>query len=122
MGIVRDLDERKLYQLVGQRIRELRLQRTPKLTQARLASLLRLERTSVTNIESGTQRPALAFLYRLALELDLPLLELLPDPESVVNRRLSGETRRGFSVPPKTADVISKLSAPRGKSALRNRQ
>jgi transcriptional regulator with XRE-family HTH domain len=118
---VTDLDEQKLYQLVGRRIRDLRVQRNPKLTQARLASLLQIERTSVTNIESGTQRPPLALLYRLCVELDVPLQEVLPDPGAVRVRRLPSELHRGSPIPPKTAHVISKLSAGRGK-ATRSRE
>ena len=116
-----EVDERKLYQLVGQRIRDLRNQRTPKLTQARLASLLEVERTSVTNIENGTQRPPLAFLYRLSLELNAPLAEILPTTDEVSIRHLSGKLAPRGVLPPKTASVISRLSIPRGRSSLRSR-
>jgi transcriptional regulator with XRE-family HTH domain len=115
------LDERKLYQLVGQRIRSLRIQHTPKLTQARLASLLQVERTSVTNIENGTQRPPLALLYRLSVELDVPLAEVLPNPEQVRIRRLSGQLQPQSGIPPKAASVISRLSTTRAKPLSRSR-
>lgn len=117
-----EVDEQKLYQLVGRRIRDLRAQRTPKLTQARLASLLQVERTSVTNIENGTQRPPLAFLYRLFLALDVALMDVLPNPEDVRVHRISGELQLRSSIPPKTANVISKLSNARGKPSARSRQ
>jgi transcriptional regulator with XRE-family HTH domain len=116
-----EVDEGKLYRLVGQRIRDLRNQRTPKLTQSRLASLLEVERTSVTNIESGTQRPPLSFLYRLSLELNAPLAEILPTTDEVSIRRVSGKVASRDIIPPKTAGVISRLSIPRGKSSLRTR-
>lgn len=110
-----DVDERKLYQIVGQRIRNLRLQRAPKLTQARLASLLAVERTSVTNIENGTQRPPLGLLYRLSLELDAPLNELLPPPEDVRILHLPSDRLADVPLPPKAASVIDRLSRIRRK-------
>jgi transcriptional regulator with XRE-family HTH domain len=118
---VTDVDERKLYQIVGQRIRDLRLQRTPKLTQARLASLLEVERTSVTNIESGTQRPPLALLYRLSLELDAPLHEMLPSTEDVRILRPPSDRLADVPLPPKTASVINRLSLMRRKTKSRRR-
>src|SRR5262245_59019840 len=99
----RELDENLLYQAIGRRIRDLRLTRSPKLTQGRLAELLGVERTSVTNIEKGVQRPPLSFVYRLALEFDLSLVDLLPPPVDVRVRRFSGGTTAELGVPPKTA-------------------
>jgi transcriptional regulator with XRE-family HTH domain len=116
-----EVDEDKLYRLVGQRIRDLRNQRTPKLTQSRLASLLEVERTSVTNIENGTQRPPLAFLYRLSVELNAPLAEILPTTEEVSIHTVPGKAAPRGVIPPKTAGVISRLSIPRNKASLRNR-
>lgn len=106
----REFDENLLYQAIGRRIRDLRLSRSPKLTQGRLAELLDVERTSVTNIEKGVQRPPISFIYRLAIEFDLPLTELLPPPLDVCVRRLSGSTPMELGVPPKTANLISRLS------------
>jgi len=119
--LVTELDERKLYQLVGRRIRNIRLQRIPKLTQATLASLLRVERTSITNIEKGTQRPPLALLYRVSVELGVSLADVLPSTEEVQVSRLSGDLQSKMPIPPKTASVISRLSINRPRSLQRSR-
>ena len=112
----RVLDDDLLYRAIGCKIRDIRLARSPKLTQGRLAELLSLERTSVTNIEKGVQRPPISFLYRLALALEIPLTELLPLPIEVSVRRLSGGATGELDVPPKTARLISRLSVPTSKA------
>jgi transcriptional regulator with XRE-family HTH domain len=61
------------------RIRKARESRVPRLTQGDLAKRLDVERTSITNIETGTQRATLLLLYRVAQELQVPLGSLLPD-------------------------------------------
>lgn len=69
----------KLYTAVGARIRRVRESKIPKLTQGDLAGRLEVERTSITNIENGTQRATLLLLYGIAQELQVPLASLLPD-------------------------------------------
>lgn len=68
----------KLYAEIGRRVRAAREKRTPKLTQERLALELGVERTSITNIEKGTQRATLHFLYSIAQHLQTPLESFLP--------------------------------------------
>jgi transcriptional regulator with XRE-family HTH domain len=69
----------KLYAEVGARIRRARESKVPRLTQGDLARRLDIERTSITNIEKGTQRVTLLHLYGVAQELQVPLASLLPD-------------------------------------------
>lgn len=69
----------KLYTAVGSRIRGARESKVPRLTQGDLAGRLEVERTSITNIENGTQRATLLLLYGIAQELQVPLASLLPD-------------------------------------------
>jgi len=69
----------KLYTAVGSRIRDARESKVPRLTQEDLAGRLKVERTSITNIENGTQRATLLLLYGVAQELQVPLTSLLPD-------------------------------------------
>src|ERR1700677_356346 len=68
------LDSEKLYDLVGGRIRQIREAQTPRMSESDLARILGLQRTSVTNIELGKQKPTLDTLLRLcehfALEID----------------------------------------------------
>lgn len=73
------LSQERLYAELGARIRRAREARSPKVTQADLARRLDVERTSITNIEKGTQRVTLMLLYGIARELQVPLERLLPD-------------------------------------------
>jgi transcriptional regulator with XRE-family HTH domain len=95
------IDEARLYQTLGKKIRELRLDsgRAQRMTQADLANAVGLERTSITNIEKGTQKVPLLSLYRISDALKVPLDELLPSMSDV-------QTESGQ----RTADVQSIVS------------
>jgi transcriptional regulator with XRE-family HTH domain len=71
-----------LYQAVGQRIRRVREER--RFTQAELAELVSLSRTSITNIEQGRQKLLLHTLYDIAAALTVKPSELLPSGRSSV--------------------------------------
>jgi DNA-binding XRE family transcriptional regulator len=66
----------ELYRFVGKRIRAVR--KTRKLSQERLAKLIGLTRTSVTNIEGGRQKLLLHTLVEIAEQLCVPAVDLLP--------------------------------------------
>lgn len=85
------IDRKKLYDEIGRRIKAARDAHTPPLTQGELADMLDIERTSITNIEKGTQRATLHLIYTLAHQLQIPLTRLLPslDDEKIA---ISGET------------------------------
>lgn len=72
------IDRAKLYEEIGRRVRTARVSRNPKLTQDELAKKLGVERTSIANIEKGTQRATLHFLYSLAQHLQTSLETFLP--------------------------------------------
>jgi DNA-binding XRE family transcriptional regulator len=81
------IDDRRLYQLVGERLRKLRDESAfgnRRMTQADLASVVGLERTSITNIEKGTQKASLHVLYALCEALHTDLIDLLPARSEVV--------------------------------------
>ena len=73
------MDEDRLYQAIGQRIRKLR-QSQPGgvVTQAHLAEMVGLERTSITNIERGNQKVSLHVLYRICAALNTPVTDTIP--------------------------------------------
>ena len=75
------IDEEKLYRLIGQNIRNIR--NNQKLTQSQLADRVGFNRTSITNIEQGTQKAPLHLLYRFCLETGTPLSAVLPSPEEI---------------------------------------
>lgn len=72
------LDQQKLYQQVGQRIRKAREQTFPRMSQSQLAKRLDVSRVSVVNIEAGKQHAPLHLLWRIAEELGTELALLIP--------------------------------------------
>lgn len=75
------IDEQKLYRLLGSRVRALREAQSESrglLTQAELAARVGMERTSITNIEKGTQKVPLHVFLRLCEALRASPTELLP--------------------------------------------
>ena len=75
-----------LYLRLGQLIRERR--RSLGLTQARLASQVKISRASLANIETGRQRVLVHQLYEFAEQLNLDLTALLPDPDEIRDLQL----------------------------------
>ena len=71
------INSEDLYRGVGQRIRKIREER--KLTQAELATIVSLTRTSITNIEQGRQKLLLHTLYDIAAALAVEPKDLLPE-------------------------------------------
>ena len=102
-------DERILYQHVGSRIRAARI--AAGLTQRQLADYVGIERTSITNIEAGEQKPPLHVLYRLCIALSVELLKLLPTVGELLTVTDEGalDDLPLEAVPPKTAEVIRAL-------------
>lgn len=71
------LTETEFYQYVGGKVYEYRLAKN--WTQQQLADALVMRRTSVTNIESGFQRPPMFVLYQIATMLGCSMGDLLPN-------------------------------------------
>jgi transcriptional regulator with XRE-family HTH domain len=85
------------YQQLGDNIRSLRKDRD--LSQQRLADLVGLSRTSLTNIEKGRQHPPLHTLCEIVEYLQGDIAHLLPRPEPMREpsdiKALAGEQVRG---------------------------
>ncbi len=112
------IDEARLYQLLGERLRALRESSYAdgrRTTQAELASLVGLERTSITNIEKGAQRVSLHVLYSLCKSLDANVADVLPLLSEVTREQpLPSKTEvqfggKTYKAPPKTAQIISEF-------------
>lgn len=69
-----DLDA--IYKGVGQRVRKAR--EAKRLTQARLAEMVSLSRTSITNIELGRQKLLVHTLWDIAEALGVDVRQILP--------------------------------------------
>lgn len=87
--------QRDLYIALGKRIRAVR--RGALLTQAQLASILHLSRTSVTNIEKGRQQILVHTLYAIAMGLGVGVSELLPESDLVTTDRTREDVPHGIS-------------------------
>lgn len=103
-------DEKRLYQLLGQRIKRHRTDAG--LTQAQLAQKLGVRRTSVTNMEAGRQSISLFIIYNLLDLFNVRFDQLLPPLREVLEQReveVPVDNQGVEVVPPKTADVLREL-------------
>lgn len=74
-------DDDEIYRQIGIYLQIAR--KINKLTQAELASLVGVERTSITNIEKGQQRVPLHLLYKLCKVLEIEIRDMLPDVDKI---------------------------------------
>jgi DNA-binding XRE family transcriptional regulator len=105
------LDSDRLYTVIGHRIRGIREAQSPRMSQDDLAQLLALKRTSITNIESGNQKPTIDTLYRLCAHFKLEIRDILPTLAEVQNVDERSVTVGGQSldVGARTASVLAGL-------------
>lgn len=97
------IDEDRLYQTIGMRLRDLRTDTG--LSQEAMAKILGLERTSITNMELGKQRPAIYVLYRCCEYFERPLSQLFPELDDPVIAKPK--------LPPDAARALAKVRATR---------
>lgn len=101
------IDERQLYRYIGQQLRDRRV--TLQLTQQQVAREIGVERTSITNIESGHQKLPLSLLYELCDVLGMDVRTVLP---AVIDIRATAEEEvlhidgRATRVPSRTASFV----------------
>ena len=69
----------RFYKEFGRLVREARERTEPKITQERLAAIVGLSRTSITNIESGKQHIPLHTLFAIADAVGVKPADLLPN-------------------------------------------
>lgn len=84
-----------LYKEFGQLLRESR--KTAKLTQSQVAERVGLTRTSITNIERGSQHISLHQLFLLASAVGVSPVALLPDQEAALEELLPKRALRALS-------------------------
>jgi DNA-binding XRE family transcriptional regulator len=108
------ISEEQLYAGLGQRIRSYREGQggVGRMTQAELAHLVGLERTSITNIEKGTQKVPLHILYRMCEVFKVDISAALPSVEEVREENQdewSSVDNSGVKLPPQAARVYSTI-------------
>ena len=79
------INESALYDYIGEIFRDARKITTPETSQQEMANILNVERSSISNIEAGKQRPSLSMIYQFCHHFNLPLDHVLPDVESVLD-------------------------------------
>ena len=120
--------EQQIFRLIGKKVRELRDTQVPRMSQDDLARALGLQRTSITNIESGVQKMTLDTLFRLCERFQIEAADVLPKLHELSR---SGETHvqiggHSESVGAKTASLLERIrpsgssSSPRGRRAPAN--
>lgn len=104
------INEKNLYAAVGKRLKHFRQQ--AEMTQTQLAERVGILRTSITNMESGKQKPPLSTLYKLCLVLGVEVSEFLPSMFEIVQENEDEPIEIGgriSKVPPKSAEVLRRL-------------
>ncbi|TDP72992.1 helix-turn-helix protein [Roseateles toxinivorans] len=85
------------------------------MTQAGLAAMVDLERTSITNIEKGAQKVSLHVLYKICEVFDANVLDILPRPAEVVQEKALPEMTalefggKTYVAPQKTLQKIAAI-------------
>jgi transcriptional regulator with XRE-family HTH domain len=104
-----DADARLLYRIIGERLRERRLEAN--VTQAQLAEAAGVLRTSITNIEAGRQKPPLHLLYKMCMALDVEVSSIVPTNEEVAGTSAVPFDIYGGSdeLPPRLAEILEGL-------------
>ena len=101
------IDAKLLYDTVRRRIKSVRTAETEtRLSQTELGEILGLKRSTVANIESGTQRASLHNVYELCAHYNLQLSDLLPGVDEL--RRRSADVRYE-GVDPALSPILEKL-------------
>lgn len=101
------MNERRFYKLIGERIRKEREKHRFK--QIELARMVGLERTSITNIESGKQNVTAFALYKMCEIFQVDIIDLLPKPEDLVELDLSTSNQGSVTVGAKTQAALERV-------------
>jgi transcriptional regulator with XRE-family HTH domain len=94
------------YVELGRRIRTARKEK--KLTQEKLASVVQLTRTSITNIECGRQPVLAHHLAALARALDVSIESLLASPSDTPSPQLEAKLRN-LQLPEDKRDWVTRV-------------
>ncbi len=101
------IDSKLLYDNIRQRIKAIRTAEVDtRLSQAELGEILGLTRSTVANIESGTQRASLHNIYEICAHYNLELSDLLPGVADI-RKRSAGLKYEGID--PGLSPILEKL-------------
>lgn len=94
------MNEDKLYLTIGDNLRTCREKHIPAYSQAQLAEIVGLDRSSVSNIEKGHQRVSIHTLYILCEALDVKPQDVLPKLQEVED---------ASKLPPQATEALNKI-------------
>lgn len=106
------ISEKKLYEVLGQKLRFLREQvgqGAARLTQADLAEKVGLERTSITNIEKGAQKVPLHVLYKMCESLKVNINEVLPSIDDIQETHTVTPDKKMVTFGQSTANMLPSM-------------
>lgn len=101
------MDEKRFYGLIGKKIREERVKNRYK--QIELAQKVGLERTSITNIETGKQNVTVFALYKICEVFQIDIYKLLPKPKELIEHDLSTSNQISVKVGEKTQAALERI-------------
>lgn len=118
------LDDSKLYTTLGERIQRLRRMQSPLMSQERLAKILGLTRTSVTNIECGKQKVTLDTIYKLCETFSIQVAELMPALGDVSRTPEQSVVVAGqaYELPAKTATSLKRYRPKTAQAPVKSRR
>lgn len=102
------INESVLYDRIGEIFRHARKSTRPETSQQDLANILKVDRSSISNIEAGKQRPSLGMIYQFCHHFNLPLGDVLPNVESVLDL---GQWNQKVEIGQESQYVTSKLAS-----------
>lgn len=120
--MVASREEANLYEFIGKRIADARRRSRPRMSQARLASQVKLSRTSIVNIECGRHRIQIHVLYEIARVLVTDARQFLPAaqaeaPSSQLPSGLEKQLQKELGkVGPKERAQVAALVNPKTRS------
>ena len=81
LGNMEEARRNRLYEMIGGRVK--RFRNEADLTQNKLANRIGVSRTSIVNIEGGSQHPPLHVLWDIAESLEVDVESLIPSKREI---------------------------------------
>lgn len=101
------IQEKELYKATGTQIKKIR--KAKGYSQSDLAKSVGIERTSITNIESGNQKVTLFVLYKICEVFDIALDGVMPSIKDVQLHEVENSAIGSTIVGTKTFEVYERI-------------
>ena len=101
------INEKGLHEAIGAEIKKIRKKKG--FNQSDLAEKIGLERTSVTNIETGRQKATVTVLYKICDLFQIDIADLLPKVSDMATHVVETTNEEPVTVGSKTFAVLARL-------------